>query len=82
MDPELLIMPKPRAIDAEFAANAAADSAAFGDVVAPRPGEAPRRSHGSAAAAMASAAMALPAGTRPPRERKPASAVEAAPQPK
>jgi len=43
MEPELLVMPKPREVDAEFAANAAADSAAFGDVVAPRPGEKPRR---------------------------------------
>ena len=34
--PELLVMPKPRAVDAEFAANAAADSAAFGDHVEPR----------------------------------------------
>lgn len=42
MDPALLIMPKSRAVDAEFAANAAADSAAFGDVVPPRPGEKPR----------------------------------------
>ncbi len=47
MDPELLIMPKPRQVDAEFAANAAADSAAFGDVVPPRPGEKPRRSGGA-----------------------------------
>ncbi len=43
MDPALLVMPKPHAVDAEFAANAAADSAAFGDVVPPRPGEKPRR---------------------------------------
>ncbi|EIL95886.1 DNA/RNA helicase, partial [Rhodanobacter thiooxydans LCS2] len=46
MEPELLVMPRPHAIDPEFAANAAADSAAFGDVVAPRPGEKPRRSSG------------------------------------
>ena len=43
LDPELLTMPKPRAMDAEYVANAAADSAAFGDVVPPRPGEPPRR---------------------------------------
>ena len=36
IEPELLVMPKPRAIDAEFAAAAAADSAAFGDHVEPR----------------------------------------------
>jgi len=44
IDPAWLVMPKPHAIDAEFAANAAADSAAFGDVVPPRPGEKPHRS--------------------------------------
>ncbi|BFI94781.1 MAG: hypothetical protein RSP_02910 [Rhodanobacter sp.] len=36
IEPELLVMPKPREVDAEFAANAAADSAAFGDRVEPR----------------------------------------------
>ncbi|MBD8879821.1 DEAD/DEAH box helicase [Rhodanobacter sp. 7MK24] len=36
IEPELLVMPKPREIDADFAANAAADSAAFGDRVEPR----------------------------------------------
>ena len=70
MDPELLIMPKPRAIDAEFAANAAADSAAFGDVVAPRPGEAPRRSGGSSSRS-GERSGAGRTGSRPPRERKP-----------
>jgi ATP-dependent RNA helicase RhlB len=67
MDPELLIMPKPRAVDAEFAANAAADSAAFGDVVPPRPGEAPRRSSGPASRSGAGRT----GSSRPPRERKP-----------
>jgi ATP-dependent RNA helicase RhlB len=70
MDPELLIMPKPHAIDAEFAANAAADSAAFGDVVAPRPGETPRRSGGSSRSGERGAARS---GPRPSRERKPAA---------
>ncbi|MEO7072715.1 MAG: DEAD/DEAH box helicase [Rhodanobacter sp.] len=45
MDPELLVMPRAHAIDAEYAAAAAADSAEFGDVVPPRPGETPRRGH-------------------------------------
>ena len=49
MEPELLVMPKPRALDPEYVANVAADSAAFGDVVPPRPGEAPR--HGRAGGA-------------------------------
>ena len=76
MDPALLVMPKPRAIDAEFAANAAADSAAFGDVVPPRPGEKPRRSgtaggHGERSSGGRGSA-------RPPREHKP-TAAEAAP---
>jgi ATP-dependent RNA helicase RhlB len=81
MDPALLIMPKPRAIDAEFAANAAADSAAFGDVVPPRPGEAPRRSggpagrHGERRGERNGAARSA---ARPPRERKPVASVEAA----
>ena len=33
IDPEMLVMPKPREIDAQFVADAAADSAAFGDKV-------------------------------------------------
>ena len=70
MDADLLIMPKPRAIDAEFVANAAADSAAFGDVVAPRPGEAPRRSHGSGSRD-GERKGAPRSAARPPREHKP-----------
>jgi ATP-dependent RNA helicase RhlB len=68
MDPELLVMPKPRAVDAEFAANAAADSAAFGDVVPPRPGEKPRRPGAPGRSGERSGASR---GSRPPRERKP-----------
>ncbi len=33
IEPDMLVMPKPREIDAQFAADAAADSAAFGDKV-------------------------------------------------
>jgi len=81
MDAQLLVMPRPREIDPEFAANAAADSAAFGDVVPPRPGEKPRRGAGSGAGAGAGAgagrsgersAGATRGASRPPRERKPA----------
>ncbi|WP_426662179.1 DEAD/DEAH box helicase [Rhodanobacter aciditrophus] len=36
IEPDLLVMPKPREVDPEFAANAAADSAAFGDHVESR----------------------------------------------
>ena len=75
MDPELLIMPKSRAIDAEFAANAAADSAAFGDVVAPRPGDKPSRSRGPAGSRDGERSGSR-TGSRPPRERKPAAAVD------
>ncbi|GAB2588354.1 DEAD/DEAH box helicase [Dyella jejuensis] len=48
--PELLVMPQPRQVDAQFAAEAAADSAAFGDKVTPREGDkkpgGPRRQGG------------------------------------
>jgi ATP-dependent RNA helicase RhlB len=74
MDPDLLIMPKPRAIDAEFAANAAADSAAFGDVVPPRPGEKPRHSGGAGRSGERSGSSRSGSdrsASRPPRERKP-----------
>ncbi|WP_447732028.1 DEAD/DEAH box helicase [Rhodanobacter soli] len=73
MDPELLVMPKPREVDPEFAANAAADSAAFGDVVPPRPGEKPRRSSGPGRSGERSSSSSRGAA-RPPRERKPAAA--------
>jgi ATP-dependent RNA helicase RhlB len=36
VEPDMLVMPKPREIDPEFAAAVAADSAAFGDHVEPR----------------------------------------------
>jgi ATP-dependent RNA helicase RhlB len=84
MDPELLVMPKPREVDPEFAANAAADSAAFGDVVPPRPGEKPRRSGGPGRSGERSGSSSRGAA-RPPRERRPAvadgSAVAATEQP-
>jgi ATP-dependent RNA helicase RhlB len=79
MDPALLVMPKPRAIDAEFAANAAADSAAFGDVVPPRPGEKPRR--GAAAGGRGERGGSPRGMPRPPRERKPEAAETASAQP-
>jgi ATP-dependent RNA helicase RhlB len=73
MDPELLIMPKPREVDAEFAANAAADSAAFGDVVPPRPGEKPRRSGGASRSGERSGG-----GRSGPRPSKPAQSAQPA----
>ncbi|OZB61633.1 MAG: ATP-dependent RNA helicase RhlB [Lysobacterales bacterium 14-68-21] len=39
VDPELLVMPKPKELDPQFAAEAAADSAAFGDRVESRDGD-------------------------------------------
>jgi ATP-dependent RNA helicase RhlB len=80
MDADLLIMPKPKAMDAEFAANAAADSAEFGDVVPPRPGEKPRRSNGAGGGSREggrSGGGARSSSSRPPRERRPAAAVAA-----
>ena len=93
MDADLLIMPKPKAIDAEFAANAAADSAEFGDIVPPRPGEKPRRpggaggssrdgSRGAGGGRSAGGSRSSSSAPRPPRERRPdvaAAAVESAP---
>ncbi|MEO6926522.1 MAG: DEAD/DEAH box helicase [Rhodanobacter sp.] len=78
MDPALLIMPKPRAVDAEFAANAAADSAEFGDVVPPRPGEKPRR--GAPSGGRGERSSSAPRSARPPRERRP-EPTEATPEP-
>ena len=80
MDADLLIMPKPKAMDAEFAANAAADSAEFGDVVPPRPGEAPRRSRSSGGGSRdggrsGGGSRSSSSSSRPPRERKPEVAV-------
>jgi ATP-dependent RNA helicase RhlB len=71
MDPALLIMPKPRAVDAEFVANSAADSAEFGDVVPPRPGEKPRRGAGSSSSRGSERSNGGRSGPRPPRPPKP-----------
>ncbi len=67
IDPELLVMPKPREIDATYAAEAAADSAAFGDKVEQRekkegPGGRSRRSAGGGRGSD------RPRDGRPPRE--------------
>ena len=80
MDPELLVMPRPRAVDAEYAANVAADSAEFGDVVPPRPGEAPRRGHtsGTLGSARRGAGSTAARPVRAPVEHKPATAAPAA----
>lgn len=41
LEPELLLMPAPKQVDAQFAADSAADSAEFGDKVEPRGDEKP-----------------------------------------
>jgi ATP-dependent RNA helicase RhlB len=70
IEPDMLVMPKPREIDPQFAADAAADSAAFGDKVENRekkeggPGRSRRRGGGE-----------RPRGEGKPREaRKPRDA--------
>lgn len=69
IEPELLVMPQPREQDAQFVADSAADSAAFGDKVEQRekdgsPRKGPRSGGGRGGD--------RPRGDRPPREpRKP-----------
>lgn len=46
LEPELLVMPTPKQIDPQFAAEAAADTAEFGDKVVPREGGKPSGSRG------------------------------------
>ncbi|HTM29271.1 MAG TPA: DEAD/DEAH box helicase, partial [Rhodanobacter sp.] len=81
MDPELLVMPRSRAVDPEYAAAVAADSAEFGDVVPPRPGEAPRRGHASGTHGSARHGTGSTAAARPARasvEHKPVTATPGA----
>ncbi|WP_266170937.1 DEAD/DEAH box helicase [Dyella subtropica] len=67
MEPELLVMPKPREIDAQFVADAAADSAAFGDKVESR-----EKDGGSSRSRSRSRSGERPARDGQPREpRKP-----------
>ena len=83
IDPALLVMPKPREVDAQFAADAAADSAAFGDKVAPKPGDKPTPRSGGRGGRPPREGHA--SSSRPPREPRPAKvepvAVVAAPAP-
>jgi len=79
IEPELLVMPKPRDVDPEFAAAAAADSAAFGDHVEPRhddkKGGRPRRGERGSERAPREGRTHEP---RPPRAPRAETAVEAA----
>ncbi len=78
VDPELLIMPKPRQVDAQYAAEAAADSAAFGDKVVPRDGDkgagGRSRSRSGGKGERRTGEGRPPRAARPPREDKPAEA--------
>ncbi|NII72133.1 ATP-dependent RNA helicase RhlB [Dyella sp. SG562] len=89
IDPEMLVMPKPREIDAQYAADAAADSAAFGDKVESREkdggGRGPRsrsgsgeRRSGERRSGEGRSNESRSSEGRPPRERKPREAVPAA----
>jgi len=71
--PELLLMPEPKQVDPQFAAEAAADSAAFGDKVTPReksPGG-PGRRGGRAGERSGARAGSSPERRREERPRKP-----------
>ena len=76
IEPEMLVMPKPRAIDPEFAAAAAADSAAFGDHVEVRgddrkPSRSGERRNGGSRGGSRSGGRNGERGPRPASERKP-----------
>ncbi|MEW5835473.1 MAG: DEAD/DEAH box helicase [Pseudomonadota bacterium] len=71
VDPELLVMPQPKALDPQFAADAAADSAAFGDRVESRDGD--KRSSRNGRDGRREAGRGESRGPRPPRAARPAA---------
>jgi ATP-dependent RNA helicase RhlB len=74
VEPDMLVMPAPREIDPQFAADAAADSAAFGDKVTPRGDEKkPGRSRSRSGRRDGERAPreGRPQEGRPPREPRP-----------
>jgi len=78
LEPELLVMPTPKQIDPQFAAEAAADSAEFGDKVKPREDSKPagsrrRRSDGRGGERSGSSAQRREDRPRKPREERPAA---------
>jgi ATP-dependent RNA helicase RhlB len=84
VEPELLVMPRPREVDPQFAAQAAADSAQFGDRVEPRGDE--RKGPRSGSRRGGRGGERGPREGRPPRaERQPRTegevAVATEPQP-
>ncbi|EIL86895.1 DEAD/DEAH box helicase, partial [Rhodanobacter sp. 115] len=85
IEPDMLVMPKPHAIDPEFVAAAAADSAAFGDKVEARGDEKKPSRHGERRSggrgdSRSSGGRNGERGPRPSSERKPrpVASVEAA----
>ncbi|WP_233840874.1 DEAD/DEAH box helicase [Dyella sp. 2HG41-7] len=79
MDPALLLMPAPKQIDAQYAADAAADSEAFGDRVTPhgdskKPGGSRRGRGGRSGDRPARSEQRRDDRPRKPREDKPAAA--------
>jgi ATP-dependent RNA helicase RhlB len=82
LEPELLVMPTPKQIDAQFAAEAAADSAEFGDKVTPREGSKPsgsRSRHGGGRGGERSSQQRREDRPRKPREERAAPAENAKP---
>jgi len=74
VEPELLVMPQPKALDPQFAADAAADSAAFGDRVEPRDGEKKSsRGGGGGRGGRREGGRGEGRGPRPPRPARPAA---------
>ncbi|MCP1376130.1 DEAD/DEAH box helicase [Dyella lutea] len=69
VEPELLVMPQPKALDPQFAADAAADSAAFGDRVESRDGD--KRSSQSGRGGRREGGRGESRGPRPPRQARP-----------
>ncbi|HEU4669404.1 MAG TPA: helicase-related protein, partial [Dyella sp.] len=72
VEPELLVMPKPKEVDPQFAAEAAADSAAFGDRVEPRDGE-KKSSRSGGRGGRREGGRGEGRGPRPPRTPRPAA---------
>ena len=75
LEPELLVMPTPKQIDPQFAAEAAADSAEFGDKVKPREDSKPagprrRRSDGRSGERPGSSSPRREDRPRKPREER------------
>ncbi|WP_017463718.1 DEAD/DEAH box helicase [Dyella ginsengisoli] len=76
VEPELLVMPQPKALDPQFAADAAADSAAFGDRVESRDGD--KRSSQGGRGGRREGGRGEGRGPRPPRQARPTAQAPAA----